>query len=117
LGGVFKLAAGDVVSDIYSAVGYSTFQPAAGVIVCVTQILCNKADYDCRVSGGGDTAPTVGNTQEVITAGWNDVANGNYYAAAWAGYNHKWFIDNSSYIRFYTTATSSDCGFTGIQTA
>ena len=93
------------------------FQPAAGVIVCVTQILCNKADYDCRVSGGGDTAPTVGNTQEVITAGWNDVANGNYYAAAWAGYNHKWFIDNSSYIRFYTTATSSDCGFTGIQTA
>ena len=110
------MAAGDVVSGMYSAVGFTTFQPAAGVIVCVTQILCNQNTHHVRVSGGGTTAPTVANAQDYYTNSTSSTS-GTYNASFWSGLNHKWFIDNSSYIRFYTSATTYDCGFSGIQTA
>ena len=108
------MAAGDVVSNMYStAATYSSFQPAAGVVVCVTQILTNSATGASRISGDGDILPLGIGAAEYQTDG----STNTYYAGVFAGNNHKWFIDNSSYIRFYTTNSSHTCGFSGIQTA
>ena len=92
------MAVGDLVSDVQK-VSFS-FQPAASVQICIA-----------RLQGLGDI-DTVGNILYTVR---NNSADGGYYMSFWAGRNFKFFIDNSSYLYYYSLS-SVDVGFSGIQT-
>tara|TARA_R110000824_G_scaffold391096_1_gene588662 strand:- start:326 stop:640 length:315 start_codon:yes stop_codon:yes gene_type:complete len=103
------MAVGDLVSDVQK-VSFS-FQPAASVQICITQFLCSTDASNARLQGLGDI-DTVGNILYTVR---NNSADGGYYMSFWAGRNFKFFIDNSSYLYYYSLS-SVDVGFSGIQT-
>jgi hypothetical protein len=99
------MAVGDVVSQ--TSLTSFTFQPASGVQVCITQFIATTNYSDNRIQGRGNIATT---NWFFTTAS----AGQEYYLSAHASTNHKFFIDNTSYLYFYSNTKES--GFSGIQT-
>lgn len=97
------LAAGDMVSDIYTSA--STFQPAAGVEICITQFLTTDEN---RVLGRGDT-----DTSSTFLY-FSSSTGHSYDMRFWNSFIHKYFISNSSYI--YLDMAGGYVGFIGVQT-
>jgi hypothetical protein len=108
------MAVGDLVTFLHndSSAGASnaSFQPASGVQICITQFVASAGSTDCRMRGRGSI--NTGNYNFYITAG----ITGQYWGASWASSSHKFFIDNSNYLNFYTQNTYDYNGFSGIQT-
>lgn len=104
--GTTKLAEGDVVSQV-SASGF-TFQPASGVVVCITTFISTGNTY---LQGRGN----INTGTSYITRGAGDANythdGMNYWV--WGRGGDKFFIDNSSYVNF--VRSSGYVGFTGIQ--
>jgi len=90
------MATGDAVSQIYSVAAGATvtFQPAAGVEVCVTWILAGSYAYAYLTDGT--------NNAQIVYAGTFD---------------GRVFITNARYLAFYNSGTSAIiCAFSGVQT-
>ena len=92
------MAVGDVVNQVWSGLGYKTYQPAAGVEVMISSVM----DYN-------NTSTAFG------------LYNGSQYAKFMEGTttnerlnttNTKIFINNTNYFRIYANTFA---GFTGIQ--
>jgi hypothetical protein len=97
------MAAGDLVSAVYSVT--TTFQPAATVVVCITQFITDYSNNG--ILGLGDIA-----TPNRLFFGGTSGAS-SQEVGKW-GKDRKFFIDNSSYLSF--SLTDSRIGFSGIQT-
>tara|TARA_R110000787_G_scaffold124745_1_gene235807 strand:+ start:1072 stop:1401 length:330 start_codon:yes stop_codon:yes gene_type:complete len=104
-----EMAVGDLVSDSQNVT--FTFQPAAGIQICITQFLTNSDGGNSRISGLGDI-DTLGGTLQTRR---DDTVNGTYYVSSWSGNNFKFFIDNSSYLSF-AAYSGAYTGYSGIQT-
>ena len=94
------MAAGDVVSGItiYSAGGYQTFQPAAGVEVAITQV-CSVGVWIALYNG----------TTEARFEHYDGEMTGIQNAPT------KLMVNNSIYLRTQLTSSSGNSGFCGIQ--
>lgn len=100
------MAVGDVVGEIYSTT--TTFQPAAGVTISITQFMAVGGNARIYGKGSYDTG-----------------ANAISYASAtsdsnsirlWQNQKQCLFLDNTRYLEFSTGGTASTySGFTGIQ--
>ena len=90
------MTAGDVVSGItiYSAGGFQTFQPAAGVEVAITQVM-SLAGYISLYNG------TTEARFETVSSGSRDTT--------------KIMVNNSIYLRTSLGSSASNAGFCGIQ--
>lgn len=90
------MAAGDVVSGvtIYSAGGFQTFQPAAGVEVAITQVM-SISGYISLYDG------TTEARFETSTSGSKNTT--------------KIMVNNSIYLRTSLGSSASNAGFCGIQ--
>ena len=98
------MAVGDVVSQT-GLVGFM-FQPAATVQVLITQMIAQ-----------GSTVPSIYGRGDIDTTGFVSASNGATDTVQIKNWLNpvKWFVDNASYIYFYTT-TPNSIGFSGIQT-
>jgi hypothetical protein len=110
------MAVGDLVSAAYhNAASPTTFRPASGVQICITQFIADGESSESRIYGLGNI-DTVSTTARTLCTSNESAASGTYYGAQWAGQNHKFFIDNASYLSFYSANTTHSAGFSGIQT-
>ena len=96
------MSSGDVVSDIYTSA--TTFQPASGVQICITQFLTTDEN---RLLGRGDI-DTSGTFLYFQTA-----TGQSYDMRLWNGYVHKFLISNSSYV--YFDLAGGYVGFLGLE--
>ena len=102
------MASGDVVSDVYNAVA-TTFQPAVGVTICITQFLT-----------WNDTGLIIGKG-DIDTNGYPFVFTSstghNQDMRFWNGFVQKFFINNASYLEFVPNVAdaNSKIGFIGIE--
>jgi hypothetical protein len=100
------MASGDVVSDMYTTT--TSFQPAVGVSICITQFLTwNDTAF---IKGKGD----------IDTNGYpltfTSSTGHNTDMRFWNGFVQKFFINNDSYLEFVPSADpNSHIGFLGIE--
>jgi len=99
------MALGDLVSAIYTT--STTFQPASGVQLVITQFL---ATDDNRLMGRGDIDTS--STNIAFTSSTGNSSGIRFFN----GFIQKFFIDNSSYLRFDAGSGVGYFGFSGIQT-
>jgi hypothetical protein len=102
------MAVGDLISNAYTTT--TTFQPASGVQICITQFIATATTGSTRIRGQGDIAT---GTLSLQIARF-DAQSGSDYGSQWSGQSHKFFIDNSSYLEFLVTGAEF-MGFSGIQ--
>jgi len=96
------MASGDVVGDIYTSA--TTFQPAAGVQICITQFLATDEN---RLLGRGDIDTST-------TFLYFQTPTGQSYdMRLWNGNVHKFLISNTSYV--YFDFAGGYAGFVGIE--
>jgi hypothetical protein len=100
------MAVGDIVSVTFTS--SQDYQPAAGVVLCVTWLIASDTANYMYGRGGMATTPEI---QMGDTAG-GSAANLGYWNQ---GGSNKIFIDNTSYIGLYTTAAAKQVGFSAIQ--
>jgi len=97
------MAAGDVVGNVYAA--DTTFQPAAGVQIVITQWL--TMDTGAKIEGLGDYNTAANRFQY----GNGSVANNSMIY--WQNSKQAIFVTNDKYFKFITGG--GYCGFTGMQ--
>lgn len=102
------MAVGDLISETQNTT--FSFQPAAGVVVCITQFLTTDSNVGTSITGVGD----INTSTSTLQTSREEHQNGTYYLAQWAGKNFKFFIDNSSYLNYSTTGQY--VGYSGVQT-
>tara|TARA_B110000211_G_scaffold34775_1_gene35020 strand:- start:73 stop:378 length:306 start_codon:yes stop_codon:yes gene_type:complete len=101
------MAVGDVVGATYTS--NTTFQPASGVSICITQFVTDAGNSNTEINfrGGINTNHGAygsnGGTLLNVTAGWSSFVR-------------KVFITNSNYI-FFKAVSPYSAGFIGIQIA
>ena len=88
------------VGDAVNGLGATSFQPAAGVTICITS--CAWWDGYIQITNGA----LVG----YVTATFNG-ANNTYNP------NTKIFINNTNYLAFYGGSAVQEENYSGIQTA
>tara|TARA_Y100000296_G_scaffold58874_1_gene67878 strand:- start:733 stop:1038 length:306 start_codon:yes stop_codon:yes gene_type:complete len=99
------MATGDVVGNVYAT--DTTFQPAAGVQIVITQWLVQGSG--AKLEGLGDYDTAANRFQYGTGAG-----SANNAMQAWQNNKQATFITNDKYFKFVMTAGSYG-GFTGIQ--
>lgn len=96
------MAVGDLISQAQTTA--FTYQPAAGVQICILQFIARGAN--ATIQGRGNINDTFALSQ---SSGWNNTVELRNYLPS-----QKFFIDNNSYLYFNTSAQIT--GFVGIQT-
>lgn len=99
------MAAGDVVGNVYAT--DTTFQPAAGVQIVITQWIVEGSG--AKLQGLGDYDTTTARIQYGTGAGAGDNSMSN-----WQNNKGAYFITNDKYFKFVAPA-GDYCGFTGMQ--
>jgi len=100
------MAVGDVVGQVYSTT--TTFQPAAGVTICITQFIQVLSSAKIYGRGSYDTG-AYAITYASPTGDSNSMR-------LWQNQKQCLFLDNTRYLEFNTGGVANTySGFTGIQ--